>query len=69
MSEIIKTIFDVQTNELEVRPMTNDELAQYETDKINAIAKAQAEADAAQAKAALLKRLGITAEEAKLLLS
>ena len=69
MSEIIKTIFDVQTNELEVRPMTNDELAQYETDKINAIAKAQAEAAAAQAKAALLKRLGITAEEAKLLLS
>lgn len=69
MSEIIKTIFDAKTNELEVRPMTNDELAQYEADKINAKAKAQADAEAAAAKAALLEKLGITADEAKLLLS
>jgi hypothetical protein len=49
--------------------MTADELAQWEADKAESVQhQAQAEAKAAQ-KAALLDRLGITEEEAKLLLA
>jgi len=51
------------------RQMNAQELAQLEKDKANAAQrKAEAEAKAAQ-KAALLDRLGITEEEAKLLLA
>lgn len=51
------------------REMTDDEFAQYEIDQENAIKrKAEVEAQAAQ-KAALLERLGITQDEANLLLS
>ena len=52
-----------------VRDATNAELAQIKLDAANADArKAEAEAKA-QAKAALLERLGITQAEANLLLS
>ena len=62
-------IHNTETNEVIDREMNTAEFAQYEIDKANAIAK-QAEAEAkATAKAALLTRLGITAEEATLLLS
>ena len=51
------------------REMNDAELAQYEIDESAHLAR-QAEAEAkAQAKAALLTQLGITAEQAKLLLS
>jgi len=51
-----------------LRDMTDDEFAQYELDQATeAAAQAEAEAKAAQ-KAALLERLGITEDEAKLLL-
>lgn len=50
------------------REPTEAELAQFEIDAANNLA-AQAEANAkAEARAALLERLGITAEEAALLL-
>ena len=62
-------IHNLETNEIIDREMNAEELAQYEIDKANTATKAQAEADAAEAKAALLERLGITADEAKLLLS
>jgi hypothetical protein len=65
---IIK-IHNVETNEVIDREMTDDEFAQYQTDQAAEVAR-KAEADAeASAKAALLTRLGITAEEAALLLS
>ena len=51
------------------REMNAEELAQYETDKAAAQAEAQAEAAKAAEKAALLAKLGITEDEAKLLLS
>ena len=62
-------IYDHATGETIVREMNADELADYEagleaTAQAEA-AKAKAEAD----KAALLAKLGITADEAKLLLS
>ena len=51
------------------REMNDAEFAQFEASQAaNVIAKAEAEAKAT-AKAALLSKLGITAEEARLLLS
>lgn len=61
-------IHNTETNEVIDREMTDAEFAEYETQKAADAAK-QAEAEAkATAKAALLDRLGITAEEAQLLL-
>jgi hypothetical protein len=61
-------IHDLATNEIIDREMNDDEFAQYEADKAAQLAKqAQADAKAAE-KQALLDRLGITADEAKLLL-
>jgi hypothetical protein len=62
-------IHDLTTDEIIDREMNEEELAQFEAGlKIEAEKAAQAEADA-EAKATLLDRLGITADEAKLLLS
>lgn len=62
-------IHDVSTDEVIERDMTAAEIAQYTAD----LAAVQNEMAAAQAreaeKAALLARLGLTADEAKLLLS
>ena len=64
-----KLIVNVQTGEEITRELNKDELAQQAIDQ-SVNASQQAEADvAAAAKAALLTKLGITAEEAKLLLS
>jgi hypothetical protein len=61
-------IHNSETDEVIDREMNDAEFAQYEADKAARIA-AQAEADAKAAeKQALLDRLGITADEAKLLL-
>jgi len=62
-------IHNTETDEVIDREMTNAEYAIYEADQAAYLAK-QAEAEAkATAKAALLERLGITQDEAKLLLS
>ena len=69
MSKLIKKIYDCATGETIEREYTDEELAQYQLDAQNAIvAKAKAEAKAT-AKASLLEKLGITEDEAKLLLS
>ena len=69
MSRPIIRIHDLATNEVIDREMNDQEFAQYEADKA-AYEIEQAEAEAkAEAKAALLAQLGITAEQAKLLLS
>lgn len=60
---------NVESGEVVDREMTIEELKQQEADKIAAEAQAQASAVAAAAKAALLEKLGITEDEAKLLLS
>jgi len=66
MSTIVK--HNTATNEVIERDMTADELAQWQADKAeSAQRQAKAEAKATQ-KAALLDRLGITEDEAKLLL-
>jgi hypothetical protein len=61
-------IHDLETNEVIDREMNDAEFAQYEADQA-AQAAAQAEAEAkATARATLLTQLGITEEQAKLLL-
>ena len=62
-------IVNCTTGEEIVRDANEQELAQMELDAANAVArKAEAEAKAT-AKTTLLSKLGITAEEARLLLS
>jgi hypothetical protein len=51
------------------REMNDNEFAQYKLDVAARTAEKEAETSKAQAKAALLAQLGITAEQAKLLLS
>jgi hypothetical protein len=61
------------TGEVTERPLTAEEIAANETAAAELAAKAHEEevaaAAAAEAKAALLAKLGITADEAKLLLA
>lgn len=65
----MKRIINCENNEVIERELTEEEIAQQTIDEV-VIQAAQAEAQAkAEAKAALLERLGITEEEAKLLLS
>lgn len=61
-------IHNIETNEIIEREMTTEELAQLEVDKANAEAIKQAEAAKAAQRQALLAKLGITEEEARLLL-
>jgi len=69
MTKSIIRIHNVETGEIIEREMTAEEIAQQEIDEANYKAR-QAEITAkAQAKAELLERLGITADEAKLLLA
>jgi hypothetical protein len=62
-------IHNVETGEVIEREMNAQELAQWETDKATQKASEEAEATKAAEKAALLAKLGITDDEAKLLLS
>ena len=62
-------IHNVETGEIVERLMNTAELKQWELDKTAAEAKAQAETTKAAEKAALLAQLGITEDQAKLLLS
>lgn len=69
MTKPMIRIHNTETDEIIDREMTDAEFAQYEIDQAKyAAEKAEAEAKA-QAKAALLAQLGITEEQAKLLLS
>lgn len=67
------TIHNALTGETVEREMNDEEFAQYQADQIaeqeRQEAEAVAAAEAATKKAALLDKLGITEEEAKLLLS
>ena len=65
----IERIINLETNEIIERPYTAEELAKVELAKEEALLKAQAEAAKAHEKSALLAKLGITEDEAKLLLS
>jgi hypothetical protein len=63
MSKPIKRIYDCETGEIIDREMTDAEFADFQIGEAKFVAQ-QAEAEAkAQAKAALLERLGLTQEE------
>jgi hypothetical protein len=68
-----KVIVNCETGEQETIPLVGDELAEFLAAEQAAIVKnaadAEQEAVKAATKAALLARLGMTADEAKLLLS
>lgn len=59
---------NIETGEVVERDMTEAEQVQHEADQTAYAARLAAEEAKAEAKAALLTRLGITAEEAALLL-
>ena len=69
MKAPLMKIVNVETGEEIEREMNNEEMAQSQADEAIEQAKIQARALAIAAKAALLEKLGITADEAKLLLS
>ena len=58
-----------ETGEIIEREMTAAEMKQVEKDKAESLAEKAEDEAKATAKAALLERLGITADEAKLLIS
>ena len=68
MTKPIIRIHNVETDEVIDREMNDAEFAQFEADQAAQAAQAAAEAAKAEEKTALLERLGITAEEAQLLL-
>jgi hypothetical protein len=61
-------IHNIETDEVIDREMTDAEFSQYEADQAATAAQKAAEAQKAADKAALLVQLGITEEQAKLLL-
>lgn len=69
MTKPMKTIHNVETGEIVEREMNDAELSQLAIDEANWQAKKETEATIAAEKAALLAKLGITDDEAKLLLS
>ena len=68
MTRPIIRIHDLETNETIDREMNDAEFAQWELDQAKIETQKTAEAAKAHERAALLERLGITEEEARLLL-
>ena len=68
MTKPMTRIHNQQTNEVIDREMTDAEYAEYKAAQAEYAAKEQAKAEQKTAKAALLARLGITQEEANLLI-
>ena len=66
---MIKLEHNVATGEVIEIEMTANEIAQWEADKAQSETEAAAKAESVAARQALLDKLGITADEAKLLLS
>jgi uncharacterized protein (DUF2384 family) len=69
MTKPMVRIHNISTDTITDREMTDEEFAQYEADQAAEAARVAAKAAEAIAKAALLTQLGITEEQAKLLLS
>lgn len=66
MGIIKTTVHNVETNEIEIRPLTDEEMAQYLIDQqynADLKAKAEAKAEAKAAAQAKLEALGLTVED------
>jgi hypothetical protein len=68
MTKPMVRIHNADTDEVIDREMTDTEFAQYEIDSAKAAEDAAKEASKAAAKEAILEKLGLTAEEADILL-
>lgn len=68
-SKVMVTDYNFATGETIKREASSEELASFKIVNDEQESRLQAETSKAQAKAALLERLGITADEAVLLLS
>ena len=68
MTNPIIIIHNAESGEITEREMNAEELAQWELDQASALATRQAEAEAQANRQALLDKLGITEDEARLLL-
>jgi len=68
MTKPMITIHNCETQQVEVREMNTAEFKQWEADQASRAAEIVAEANKEIARQALLARIGITADEAKLLL-
>jgi hypothetical protein len=68
MAKPIIRIHNTETNEIIDREMTDNEFAQYEVDKAADLAKQAEVATKAVQRQAILDRLGLTSDEARLLL-
>lgn len=68
MSKPTIRLHNLESDEIIDREMTDDEFAQYELDKANDQQRVDAIIAKENAKSALLEKLGITEDEAKLLL-
>jgi hypothetical protein len=69
MTDIFRIEHDLETGEVKEVKLTSKEVAEAAKQDADAIARAEAVATKAAEKAALLAKLGITDDEAKLLLS
>lgn len=69
MPKPIIVIHNVETDEIIEREMNDKEFAQYQADQKKAQDEALKAEELADAKSALLAKLGLTDDEAKLLLS
>ena len=68
MSDTTVQIINCETGEEVIREMNASELNQYQIDQADFAAREQVKVEQEAAKAALLARLGITQEEANLLI-
>lgn len=68
MTKPMIRIHNVETDEVIDREMTDQEFAEYETHRLANEAKLAELAEKAQARQAILDRLGLTEDEAKILL-
>jgi len=68
MTRPIVRIHNTETNEVIDREMTDDEFAEYQTAQAERAAKQAEEEAKATARQVILDRLGLTAEEAAILL-
>ena len=69
MTKPMVRVHDMSTDEVIDRQMTDEEFSAYQADIVTAEARKTAESEAEAKRAALLERLGLTVDEAKLLLS
>jgi hypothetical protein len=69
MTTYKEIVIDAVTGEEVIKPYTAEQIAEAEAGAIEAAKRTEAQAKAETDKAALLAKLGITADEAKLLLS